>query len=184
MKERIEDAKRRMDGAISRVSEEFSTVRTGRAATSLLDRITVEAYGASTPLNQVAQLNAPEPRLLTVQPYDPSLIKAIEKSIQESDLGLTPANDGTLIRLPIPELSEERRKDMVKLAGKMAEEGRIAVRNVRRDANNDMKRAEKESEISKNDLSRGHDEVQKLTDAHVAQIDEMLSAKEADILSV
>jgi len=184
VKERIEDAKRRMEGAVKSVSDEFGTVRTGRASTALLDRITVDAYGAETPLNQVAQLNVPEPRMLTVQPYDPSLITAIEKAIQESDVGLTPANDGQLIRLPIPELSEERRKDLVKVAGKIAEEGRIAVRNVRRDANNEMKRAEKGGELSKNELGRGQGEVQKLTDDYVGQIDEMLAGKESEILEI
>ena len=184
MKERIDDAKRRMEGAVKSVSDEFGTVRTGRASTALLDRITVDAYGADTPLNQIAQLNVPEPRLLTVQPYDPSLIAAIEKAIQESDIGLTPANDGSLIRLPIPELSEERRKDLVKVAGKIAEEGRIAVRNVRRDANNELKRAEKDGDLSKNDLSRGQDEVQKLTDEYVGRIDEMLAGKEGEILEI
>jgi len=182
--QRIEDAKRRMDGAVKSVSDEFGTVRTGRASTALLDRITVDAYGADTPLNQIAQINVPEPRMLTVQPFDPSLIPAVEKAIQESDIGLTPANDGQMIRLPIPELSEERRKDLVRVAGKIAEEGRIAVRNVRRDANNEMKRAEKDGELSKNDLGRGQGEVQKLTDAHVAQIDEMLAAKESEILEI
>lgn len=184
MNQRIEDAKRRMDGAVKSVSDEFGTVRTGRASTALLDRITVDAYGADTPLNQIAQINVPEPRMLTVQPFDPSLIPAVEKAIQESDIGLTPANDGQMIRLPIPELSEERRKDLVRVAGKIAEEGRIAVRNVRRDANNEMKRAEKDGELSKNDLGRGQGEVQKLTDAHVAQIDEMLAAKESEILEI
>jgi ribosome recycling factor len=173
-----------MEGAVKSVGEELGSVRTGRASTALLDRITVDAYGADTPLNQVAQVNVPESRLLIVQPYDPSLIPAIEKAIQESDIGLTPANDGQIIRLPIPELSEERRKDLVKVAGKIAEEGRIAVRNVRRDANNEMKRAEKEGELSKNDLGRGQGEVQKLTDEHVGQIDEMLAAKESEILEI
>jgi ribosome recycling factor len=184
VKERIDDADRRMDGAVKSVSAEFATVRTGRASTALLDRITVDAYGADTPLNQIAQLNVPEPRMLTVQPYDPSLIAAIERAIQESEIGLTPANDGQLIRLPIPELSEERRKDLVKVAGKIAEEGRIAVRNVRRDANNELKRAEKDGEISKNELGRGQDEIQKLTDAHVAEIDAMLATKEGEILEI
>ncbi len=184
MKERIEDAKRRMEGAIKSVHDEFGSVRTGRASTALLDRITVDAYGADTPLNQVAQINVPEPRMLTVQPYDPSLIPAIEKSIQESDIGLNPANDGQMIRLPIPELSEERRKDLVKVAGKIAEDGRIAIRNVRKDANNEMKRAEKDGDISQNDLGRGQKEVQEITDSYVGQIDEMLVAKESEILEI
>lgn len=184
MKERIAEAARRMDGAIKSVADEFGAVRTGRASTALLDRITVDAYGADTPLNQIAQVNAPEARLLTIQPYDPSLIVAIEKAIQESEIGLTPANDGQLIRLPVPELSEERRRDLVKVAGRIAEDGRVAVRNVRRDANNELKRAEKDGDISQNELNRGQDEVQKLTDGHIAQIDEMFAGKEAEILEI
>jgi ribosome recycling factor len=184
VKERIADARRRMDGAVKAVGNEFATVRTGRASTALLDRIHVDAYGTELPLNQVATVTTPDARLIAVQPFDKSLIQAVEKAIQESDLGLTPNNDGSTIRLPIPELSEERRKDLVKVAGRIAEDGRIAVRNVRRDVLNDLKRTEKEGEISQNDLSRAQDEVQKLTDSHVGEIDQLLKGKEGEILEI
>lgn len=184
MKERIADAKRRMQGAVASFQSELAGVRTGRATTALLDRVDVDAYGTSTPLNQLAGVNVPEPRLITVQPYDPSILEAIEKGIMESDIGLTPSNDGQIIRLAIPELTEERRKELTKLVSKMAEEARVAVRNVRRDVNNEMKRAEKDGEISKNELSRYHDDVQKLTDAEVKAIDELMERKEAEILEV
>jgi ribosome recycling factor len=173
-----------MDGAAKALAIEFQTVRTGRASTGLLDRVTVEAYGTRTPLNQLATIHAPEPRLLTVQPYDRSIMAAVEKAIMESDLGLTPNNDGQTIRLPVPELTEERRKEMVRLVHKMAEEARVAVRNVRRDVLNEMKRAEKEGELSRDELSRAQDEVQKVTDAEVKAIDELMARKEAEILEV
>jgi len=181
---RLKDAKRRMEGAVTALSGEFASVRTGRASTGLLDRVTVEAYGTRTPLNQLATIHAPEPRLITVQPYDRSIMQSIEKAIMESDLGLTPSNDGQTIRLPVPQLTEQRRKEMVKLVHKMAEEGRIAVRNVRRDVLNDMKKAEKEGELSRDELNRAQDEVQKLTDAEVKAIDELMARKEAEILEV
>ncbi len=184
MDDRLKDAKRRMEGATSALSGEFSSVRTGRASTGLLDRVTVEAYGTRTPLNQLATIHAPEPRLLTVQPFDRSIMSQIEKAIMESDLGLTPGNDGQTIRLPVPQLTEQRRKEMVKLVHKMAEEGRIAVRNVRRDVLNDLKRAEKEGELSRDELNRAQDEVQKLTDGQVKAIDELMGRKEAEILEV
>jgi ribosome recycling factor len=181
---RLKDAKRRMEGAVTALSGEFASVRTGRASTGLLDRVTVEAYGTRTPLNQLATIHAPEPRLITVQPYDRSIMQSIEKAIMESDLGLTPSNDGQTIRLPVPQLTEQRRKEMVKLVHKMAEEGRIAVRNVRRDVLNDLKKAEKEGELSRDELNRAQDEVQKLTDAEVKAIDELMGRKEAEILEV
>ena len=184
MEARLKDAKRRMEGAVTALSGEFASVRTGRASTGLLDRVTVEAYGTRTPLNQLATIHAPEPRLITVQPYDRSIMQSIEKAIMESDLGLTPSNDGQTIRLPVPQLTEQRRKEMVKLVHKMAEEGRIAVRNVRRDVLNDMKKAEKEGELSRDELNRAQDEVQKLTDAEVKAIDELMARKEAEILEV
>jgi ribosome recycling factor len=184
VQERLKDAKRRMEGAVSALTGEFSSVRTGRASTGLLDRVTVDAYGTRTPLNQLATIHAPEPRLITVQPYDRSIMQAIEKAIMESDLGLTPSNDGQLIRLPVPQLTEQRRKEMVRLVHKMAEEARIAVRNVRRDVLNDLKRAEKEGELSRDELNRAQDEVQKLTDAEVKSIDELMARKEAEILEV
>jgi ribosome recycling factor len=173
-----------MEGARTSLTNEFSSLRTGRASTSLLDRIVVDAYGTKTPLNQVAKIAAPEARLITVQPFDKTLMKGVEKAIQESDLGLTPNSDGTVIRLSIPQPTEERRKELVKLAGKMTEEARIAVRNVRRDVLNEGKRAEKDGEVSQNELSRLQDEVQKLTDAEIKQIDELLQRKEAEILEV
>jgi ribosome recycling factor len=184
VEDRLKDAKRRMEGAVTALSGEFASVRTGRASTGLLDRVTVEAYGTRTPLNQLATIHAPEPRLITVQPYDRSIMQSIEKAIMESDLGLTPNNDGQTIRLPVPQLTEQRRKEMVKLVHKMAEEGRIAVRNVRRDVLNDLKRAEKEGELSRDELNRAQDEVQKLTDAEVKAIDELMGRKEAEILEV
>lgn len=184
MNERIADAKRRMEGAVKNLGGEFAALRTGRATTSLLDRIQVDAYGAPTPLPQLAKIHAPEPRLLTVQPFDKTMVPDIEKAIMESDLGLTPSNDGNTIRLPLPQLTEERRKELVKVAHRMAEEARVAVRNVRRDVLNEFKRAEKDGEVSKNDLGRAQDEVQKLTDRFVAEIDKILHAKEADLMAV
>jgi len=184
MQDRLKDAKRRMEGAGKALATEFGTVRTGRASTALLDRVTVEAYGTRTPLNQLAGVNTPESRLITVQPYDPSIIGAIEKALMESDIGLTPNNDGKIIRLPVPMLTEERRKEMVRLVHKMAEEARVAVRNVRKDVLKEFKAEEKEGEISRDELARAEAEVQKLTDAEVKVIDELLAHKEAEILEV
>lgn len=184
MQERLKDAKRRMEGAVRSLTAEFASVRTGRASTALLDRVTVDVYGSPMPLNQLATIHAPEPRLLTVQPYDRSIMGAVEKAIMESGLGLTPSNDGQVIRLPIPQLTEERRRELVRLVHKMAEEARVAVRNVRRDVLNELKRAEKEGELSRDELSRAQDEVQRLTDAEVAAIDELMARKEAEILEV
>ncbi len=184
MEERLKDAKRRMQGAVAALGSEFASVRTGRASTALLDRVTVDAYGTRTPLNQLATINAPEPRMLTIQPFDRSIMQSVEKAIMESDLGLTPNNDGQTIRLAIPQLTEERRKEMVRLIHKMAEEGRVAVRNVRRDVLNEMKRAEKDGELSQDELKSAQDDVQKLTDAEVKAIDELMAVKEAEILEV
>ena len=184
MKELMADAGRRMEGALKSLDTEFATVRTGRASTHLLDRVMVDAYGAEMPLNQVATIHAPEARLLTVQPFDKTLMKPIEKALQEAQLGLTPSNDGQMIRLPIPQLTEERRKELVKVVHKMAEEARIAVRNVRRDVLNEMKRREKNGEISRDEASRAQDEVQKLTDREVKSIDEAMARKESEILEV
>jgi ribosome recycling factor len=184
VQERLKDAKRRMQGAVAALGSEFASVRTGRASTALLDRVTVDAYGTRTPLNQLATIHAPEPRLLTIQPFDRTIMPSIEKAIMESDLGLTPNNDGQIVRLSIPQLTEERRKEMVRLVHKMAEEGRIAVRNVRRDVLNEMKRAEKDGELSRDELKGGQDEVQKITDAEVKAIDQLMARKEAEILEV
>ena len=180
----ISDAVRRMDKSVETTQHEFNGVRTGRASAALLDRIQVDYYGQATPLQQLATINVPEPRLLTIQPFDPSSLKGIEKAIMESDLGLQSANDGKIIRLPIPQLTEERRKEMVRLVHKMAEEGRVAVRNVRRDVLHDLKRAEKDGELSRDELKRAEDEVQKLTDAEVKSIDDLMARKEAEILEV
>ncbi len=184
MRERIEDAKRRMDGAAKNLSSEFLALRTGRASTGLLDRIQVDCYGSLTPLAQLAKIHAPEPRMITVQPFDKTMISDVERALMESDLGLNPSNDGTTIRLPLPQPTAERRKELVKVAHRMAEEARVAVRNVRRDVLNEFKRAEKDGEVSKNELGRAQNEVQTLTDAEVKNVDEMLARKEAEILEV
>lgn len=184
MKELMADAKRRMEGALKSLDAEFASVRTGRASTHLLDRVTVPAYGADMPLNQVATIHAPEARLLTVQPFDKTLMKPIEKALMEAQLGLTPSNDGQMIRLPVPELTEDRRKEMVKLVHKMAEEARVAVRNVRRDVLNDVKRQEKDGDLSRDEAARAQDEVQKLTDGEIKSIDAAMARKEAEILEV
>jgi ribosome recycling factor len=180
----LESAKHRMDKSVETVREEFNSVRTGRASTALLDRITVDYYGQRTLLKQLATISTPEPRLLSVQPFDPSSIKAVEKAIMESDLGLTPSNDGRAIRLPIPQLTEERRKELVKLVRHMAEESRVAVRNVRRDIIHHMKELSGSGEIGDDDERRAEERVQKLTDEHVKTIDELLKAKEAEIMEV
>ncbi|MBM3676984.1 MAG: ribosome recycling factor [Actinobacteria bacterium] len=173
-----------MDKTIETTRQEFNGVRTGRASVGLLDRIVVDYYGSPTPLNTMAQIGAPEARLLTVQPYDPSAMKAVEKAIMESDLGLTPSNDGKIIRLPIPQLTEERRKELVKLVRKYAEEGRISVRNVRRDVMRHLEDLVRNGEVGDDEERRGEDKVQKLTDEHVKRIDEMLKHKEAEIMEV
>jgi ribosome recycling factor len=178
------DATQRMDKSVEATHEHFNSVRTGRATPALLDRITIDYYGTPTPLKNLATINAPEPRMLTIQPFDPTSIKAIEKTIQESDLGLTPSNDGKLIRLPIPQLTEERRKDLVKIVRQMAEEGRVAVRNVRRDAIKHLEDLAKSGDVGDDDERAAEGRVQKLTDEHVAKIDELLKRKEAEIMEV
>jgi ribosome recycling factor len=182
--ELIQDATRRMDRSIEAAREHFNTVRTGRASTALLDRIEVDYYGQPTPLKQLATINAPDPRTLTVQPFDPSSIKAVERAIQESDLGLTPSNDGKLIRLPIPQLTEERRKELVKVVRHYAEEGRVSVRNVRRDAMSHLKDLKEDGKVGADEEGRAEERVQKLTDEHVKKIDELLKGKEAEIMEV
>src|SRR6059058_5340967 len=182
--ELLQDAKRRMHKSVESTRHELNSIRTGRASPALLDRIQIDYYGQVTPLNQMAQIGAPEPRLLTIQPYDPSQIKAIEKAIQESDLGLTPSNDGKLIRLPIPQLTEERRKDLVKVIRGMAEEGRVAVRNVRRDAIKHLEELVKNGEVGDDEERAAESRVQKLTDEHTTRIDELLKRKEAEIMEV
>lgn len=184
IKEVLAETEEKMKKAISVVRSEFGTVRTGRASVSLLDRITVDYFGTPTPLNQLATITAPEPRLLMVQPWDKSTLPNVEKAILQSDLGLTPSNDGTFIRLPIPPLTEERRKELVKVVKGLAEEGRISIRNVRREANEALKAMEKRHEISEDDLHRTEEQVQKLTDNYIKEIDEMLKNKEKEIVEV
>ena len=178
------DAQRRMDKAIEATRNEFHSVRTGRASAALLDRISIDYYGTRTPLKQLATIGVPEPRMLTIQPFDPGSLKLIEKAIQESDLGLTPSNDGKLIRLPIPQLTEDRRKDLVKVARHIGEEGRIAVRKVRRDALHHLKELDRAGEAQADEVHRAEERVQKLTDESVKRIDDVLKAKEAEILEV
>jgi ribosome recycling factor len=179
----IQDAQKRMDASVEHTKTEFNTVRTGRASAALLDRVQIDYYGQQTPLKQLATINVPEPRMLTIQPFDPSSIKAIEKALQESDLGLTPSNDGKMIRLPMPQPTEERRKELVKVVRKIAEEGRVAVRNVRRDAVQHLKDLTK-GEVGQDDEHRAEERVQKLTDEHTKSIDDLLKHKEAEIMEV
>ena len=174
----------RMDKAVSALKDEFGGLRTGRASASLLDPVQVEAYGSTSPLNAVAAISVPEPRMITVNVWDRGVVVAVEKAIRSAGLGLNPVVDGQTLRIPIPPLTEERRKDLVKLAGKYAEQQKIAVRNVRRDANDDLKKAEKASEISQDEQKKMETEVQKDTDAAIKRIDETLKAKEVEIMQV
>jgi ribosome recycling factor len=180
----LEDARERMGKSVDATRDEFSSVRTGRASPALLDRIVVEYYGAPTPLRQLATISAPEPRLLTVQPYDKTSIRAIEKSINESDIGLNPSNDGNLIRLVVPELNEERRRELVKVARHIAEEGRVAIRNIRRDVMHDLRELKDAGEAGSDDEHRAEVELQKLTDAKISELDVFLKSKEEEILEV
>ncbi|MCW2990359.1 MAG: ribosome recycling factor [Solirubrobacterales bacterium] len=182
--ELIADAGERMAKSVEATRNEFGSVRTGRASPALLDRIVVDYYGAQTPLKQLATINAPEARLITVQPYDKGSIKAIEKSIMESDVGLTPNNDGAVIRLAVPELNEERRRELVKVVRTIAEEGRIAIRNIRRDTMHDLRELKDSGETGEDDERRAEAELQKLTDARIGDLDETLKAKESDIMEV
>jgi ribosome recycling factor len=177
-------AGRRMGGAVESVKHNFATIRTGRANPSLLDRIEVEAYGSKMPLRSVANIGVPEPRLLTVTPFDPNTLKNIERAIADSDIGLNPQNDGKIIRLPIPELTEERRRELIRVARHMAEEARVSVRNVRRDEMKDVHELRKEGEISEDDEHRAEDELQKLTNDYVKRIDAALADKESELLEV
>jgi ribosome recycling factor len=182
--ELLADAEERMQKSVEATRNEFSTVRTGRASPHLLDRIDVDYYGATTPLRQLANISASEARLLTVTPYDKSSIKAIEKSIMESDIGLTPSNDGSVIRLTIPELTEERRKELVRIVHGIAEEGRVSIRNVRRDIMHDLRELKKEGEVGADEEHRAETGLQKLTDTKIGEIDSFLSGKEEEILEV
>jgi len=180
----LQDARERMDKSVGSIRHEFASVRTGRASPALLDRVTVDYYGAQTPLKQLATISAPEARLLTVQPYDKSSIKSIEKAILEADIGLTPNNDGSLIRLAVPELTEERRRQMVKVVHGIAEEGRVAIRNIRRDVMHDLRELKSEGEVGSDDEHRAEGELQKLTDAKVSELETLMRNKEAEILEV
>ena len=174
----------KMGKALEMLKREYAAIRTGRASLGILDGISVDYYGTATPLNQVANLAIPEPRLITLQPWDPKMLGDIEKSIMKSDLGLTPSNDGKIIRLAIPPLTEERRQQIVKQAKKLAEESRVAVRNIRRDINDEIKKKGKESHLSEDDTKRAQEETQKLTDSFIKKIDELLAHKDKEIMTV
>jgi ribosome recycling factor len=180
----VSDATGRMNKSVDATHDHFNSVRTGRASPAILDRIQIDYYGTPTPLKNIATINVPEPRLLTIQPFDPTAVKQIERAIMESDLGLTPSNDGKIIRLPIPQLTEERRKEYVKLARNMAEEGRVAVRNVRRDCMKHLEELVRNGDVGDDEERAAESRVQKLTDDHVHQIDELLKRKEAEIMEV
>lgn len=183
-KELKRKATERMDSAIEALKKDFGSVRTGRASLSLLDGIVVDYYGTPTPLQQLASLSIPDARMIALQPWEQRIIPDIEKAIMRSDLGLTPMNDGKVIRVSIPVLTEERRKQLVKVVKKRAEEAKIAIRNIRRDTNDEMKRLEKESHISEDEGKRVHDEVQKMTDSYIVKVDEVLKHKENEIMEV
>lgn len=180
----LDDIKRRMGGALEALEREFNGLRTGRASASLLEPLTVEAYGSQMPMNQVGTVNVAEARLLTVQVWDQQLVKAVEKAIIESELGLNPQTEGNLIRIPIPDLSEERRVELKKVAGRYAEQGKVAVRNVRRDGLDTLKQMERDGEISQDDQKLQADEIQKITDHHITLIDDSLVTKETEIMQV
>jgi len=180
----LDDIKRRMGGALDALDREFNGLRTGRASANLLEPLTVEAYGSQMPINQVGTVNVAEARLLTVQVWDQQLVKAVEKAIIESELGLNPQTEGNLIRIPIPDLSEERRVELKKVAGRYAEQGKVAVRNVRRDGMDTLKQMERDGEISQDDQKSQADEIQKITHEHITLIDESLATKEAEIMQV
>jgi ribosome recycling factor len=183
-KELLADARERMGKAVSATKAEFNSVRSGRASVALLDRVVVDYYGVKTPLKQLASMAAPEPRLLTVTPYDKTAFKAVEKAIRDSDLGINPSNDGHIIRLPVPTLTEERRRELVKLVHRLAEDGKVAVRNVRRDCMKDLKELVHEGEVGEDAEARAEKDLQKATDDHIHEIDDLLKRKEAEILEV
>ena len=184
LKEVLTEAEERMLKSIDALRKELATLRAGRATPSLLEKITVDYYGVQTPINQMANLSAPEPRLLVIQPWDKSVLPEIEKAILKSDLGLTPSSDGTVIRIAIPQLTQERRSELVKVVKKKGEEAKVIVRNIRRDANDQLKDLAKEGEISEDDNRRGQDEVQKLTDKFIKDIDGIVTNKEQEIMEV
>jgi ribosome recycling factor len=180
----IKDVQHRMDGALDALHREFKSLRTGRANVAMLDMVTVDYYGTPTPISQVASLKVPEPSLIVAEPWDKSMVSAIEKAIRNADLGFNPGNDGKVVRIPIPQLTEDRRKDLVKKAHAMAEESRTAIRQVRRDGNEKLKKMLKAHEISEDDEKRGLDEIQKLTDRHIDEVASVLKSKETDIMAV
>lgn len=180
----LKDASAHMDKTYQSLLHEFSNVRTGRASAGIFEKVHVDAYGSSMPLNQVANIKAPEPQTILIEPWDKSVINAIEKAILASDLGLNPSNDGQVIRVPFPPLTEERRKELAKLCKGYAEEARVAVRNIRRDANHKLDKLQKDGEVSEDDVRRAEGDVQKYTDAHIKEIDEALKRKEAEIMEV
>ena len=180
----LKETETKMEKAVESTKDKFGSIRAGRANVSMLDGILVDAYGTPSPLSQIGTLSAPEARLLTIDPWDKSLIPAIEKAIQQANLGLNPSNDGKLIRLSVPELTEERRKEYVKIVRKEAEEGKVAIRNIRKDVNNKLRKSEKDSEITEDDLKSGEDSVQKLTDKFTKFVDEALEKKEKELTTV
>lgn len=180
----LKQAEERMNKSLDSLGRELGSVRAGRANPSILDRVQVEYYGMMTPLNQLASISVPEGRMLVVQPFDKSSLQDIEKAIQKADIGLSPSNDGNIIRISIPALNEERRKELIKVVGRYAEDAKVAVRNVRRDANEELKKLEKDGELTEDDLRRGQEDVQKLTDSFIKKIDERVKAKEEDIKEV
>lgn len=184
MKEVYDDTRKKNENALAALKKEFNSVRTGRASLNLLEGITVEYYGTLTPLNQVATLTVPEPRLIIIQPWDAGIIKEVEKAIMRSDLGLTPSNDGKIVRVPVPPLTEERRKQLVKVVKRIAEECKVAIRNVRRDGIDSLKKMEKDGKISYDDFYKAQEDIQKITDDCVNKAEEMLSNKEREILEV
>ncbi|MBC7195865.1 MAG: ribosome recycling factor [Deferribacterales bacterium] len=180
----IEEAKEKMSKSLEHYKNELKGIRTGRASVAMFEGIKVDYYGTPTPINQVGTLSAPEPRLITIQPWEPSLIPAIEKAIMSSNLGFNPSNDGVMIRVPIPQLTEERRKEIVKLIKKMAEDAKVVIRNIRRDANENIKQLEKDKEISEDDAKKGTAKVQELTDDFIKKVDEVTALKEKDVMEI
>ena len=183
-KEIVDSAKQRMEKAITDLQHAMATIRTGRASVNLLDNVKVDYYGTPTPVNQVANLHVPEPGMITIQPWDTSQIAPIEKAIRQADLGVNPSNDGKLIRIPIPPLNEERRKDLAKKLHGVAEDHRVAIRNIRRDANDNIKRLAKDKKIAEDEDRRSHDETQKLTDSYMSKLDQAAKTKEKEILEI
>ncbi|MCS5696122.1 ribosome recycling factor [Desulfofundulus thermocisternus] len=181
---RIAEAESNMKKTVELVKKEFASLRAGRATPALLDKIMVSYYGTPTPINQLATISVPEPRLLVIQPWDKSVLPEIERAILKSDLGVTPASDGTVIRLAIPQLTQERRAELVKVVKKKAEEGRVAIRNIRREINDKVKQLQKNGEISEDELRRAQDEIQKLTDKYIKEIDQLLNSKEQEIMQI